>query len=100
MEFHGIDGGPRGGSCTFAIRYASGASNLANRPCLIELNGLKLGSLLFETTKSWDEWDYTSFESEDCEPGRKNSLRITARTAWGGPNIDRLEVILATMDQR
>ncbi len=75
------------GAVTFEIRYANGST--ANRPMDIIVNGaLVADELAFTPTGNWDTWaDQTFTAALNAGP---NTIRATATTASGGPNVDKL----------
>jgi len=77
------------GTATLSLRYANGTTT--NRPMDIAVNGtvVSLG-LAFAGTGSWDTWA-TKTLSAPVNAG-SNTIRATATTATGGPNVDFLDV--------
>jgi chitin-binding protein len=77
------------GSATLAIRYANGTST--NRPMDIAVNGSVVAAgRAFNGTGSWDTWA-TSTLSVPLVAG-SNTIRTTATTANGGPNLDYIDL--------
>src|SRR5258706_467473 len=77
------------GTATLAIRYANGTT--VNRPMNISVNGATVASnLAFNGTTNWDTWA-TKTVSAVLNAGA-NTVRATATTANGGPNVDELTV--------
>jgi glucose/arabinose dehydrogenase len=76
------------GTATAAFRYANGTT--ANRPMTITVNGTAVGTLNFPPTASWDTWA-TATLPVNLVAGT-NTIRATATTSAGGPNLDYLEV--------
>ncbi|MGH3648911.1 MAG: carbohydrate-binding protein, partial [Micromonosporaceae bacterium] len=77
------------GSRTLTFRYANGTST--NRPMDIRVNGaLAADELAFPGTGAWSTWQTRSM-SAYLNAGA-NTVRATATTANGGPNVDYLEV--------
>lgn len=77
------------GSQTLAIRFANGTTT--NRPMDITVNGsLARDEAAFAGTGAWTSWQETSF-SVALQAGT-NTIRATATTANGGPNVDRISV--------
>jgi hypothetical protein len=69
------------------VRYANGSR--AERPMRLTVNGEPLDILYFGTTGGWDTWrDYTT---TPLLAAGANTVRLTATTGRGGPNVDRLE---------
>ncbi|HVQ90826.1 MAG TPA: glycoside hydrolase family 88 protein [Mycobacteriales bacterium] len=79
----------RAGTAALALRYANGTS--ANRPMDIAVNGTVVAAgRAFAGTGSWDSWA-TSTLTAALAAG-PNTIRATATSANGGPNVDWLEV--------
>ena len=77
------------GTVTLALRYANGTST--NRPMDIAVNGSVVSAgRPFAGTGSWDSWA-TSTLTAALVAG-SNTIRATATSANGGPNVDWLEV--------
>jgi chitodextrinase len=76
------------GSATLTIRYASNDTN--NRQCAIEVNGVSEGNISFAPTGSWTTWT-TETIVVPLNAGN-NTIRITANTSEGGPNIDYIDI--------
>jgi hypothetical protein len=78
---------PVSASGTATFRYANGTTT--NRPMDIAVNGTVVSSgHAFGGTGSWDTWVSTSV-SVPLRPGT-NTIRATATTSNGGPNVDKL----------
>ncbi|MFI5747727.1 glycosyl hydrolase family 8 [Streptomyces sp. NPDC051644] len=76
------------GSTALAIRYANGTTT--DRPMDISVNGTVVASgLAFGGTGSWDTWA-TKTVTAQLTAGT-NTVRATATTANGGPNLDYLD---------
>ncbi|MFF3124986.1 glycosyl hydrolase family 8 [Streptomyces sp. NPDC057908] len=76
------------GSTSLAIRYANGTTT--NRPMDISVNGTVVASgAAFNGTGSWDTWA-TKTVAAQLVAGT-NTIRATATTANGGPNLDYLD---------
>ncbi|MEV0235542.1 CBM35 domain-containing protein [Nonomuraea sp. NPDC050786] len=75
------------GSHTLTIRYANGTST--NRPMSISANGTAT-TRDFPATANWDTWADAQITAT-LNAG-VNTVRATATTANGGPNVDRLSV--------
>src|SRR6266542_2557371 len=74
---------------TLTFRYANGTTT--NRTMDIRVNGLLVADeLAFNNTLSWDMWD-TRTISVVLSAG-SNTIRASATTADGGPNLDNLQV--------
>jgi chitinase len=77
------------GSATLAIRFANGTAT--NRPMDIAVNGTTVASgVAFNGTGAWTSWQ-TASVTATLNAGA-NTVRATATTANGGPNVDRLTV--------
>jgi alpha-L-fucosidase len=76
------------GSVPLTFRYANGTT--ASRPMDITVNGSPLSSLAFNATGAWTTWT-TAALTAPLTAGN-NTIRITATTAGGGPNLDNLTV--------
>ncbi|NUO61572.1 MAG: carbohydrate-binding protein [Hamadaea sp.] len=76
------------GTATLAIRYANGTTT--NRPMDIAVNGTVVSAgLAFAGTGSWDTWA-TKVLTAPVSAG-SNTIRATATTVNGGPNLDYLD---------
>ncbi|GAA0951238.1 glycosyl hydrolase family 28 protein [Nonomuraea longicatena] len=77
------------GTATLTFRYANGTA--VGRPMDITVNGtLAAGGLAFDPTGAWPTWT-TRTVTVPLAAGA-NTVRATATTANGGPNLDRLSV--------
>jgi hypothetical protein len=75
------------GSVAFTIRYANGTT--VNRPMTIAVNGTTVAAnQAFNGTGTWDTWADQSFTA--TFNAGTNTIRATATTSNGGPNVDRL----------
>jgi hypothetical protein len=80
---------PAAGAATLRLRYANGTTS--SRPMDISVNGAPaVATPAFPGTGSWDTWA-TATVTVTLAAG-SNTIRTTATTATGGPNIDYLEV--------
>ncbi|MFC4589175.1 glycosyl hydrolase family 8 [Sphaerisporangium corydalis] len=81
------------GAATLALRYANGTT--VNRPMDVRVNGAVVASAkAFAGTGSWDTWaDGTLTATLNAGA---NTVRATATTSVGGPNLDRLTVTTQT----
>jgi Fungal chitosanase of glycosyl hydrolase group 75/Carbohydrate binding module (family 35)/Carbohydrate binding module (family 6) len=76
------------GTATLAIRYANGTTT--NRPMDIAVNGTVVSAgLAFPGTGSWDTWATQTISAP--VNGGSNTIRATATTSNGGPNVDFLD---------
>ncbi|WP_329128125.1 carbohydrate-binding protein [Streptomyces sp. NBC_01465] len=72
-----------------ALRYANGTT--ANRPMDISVNGTVVSAgRPFNPTADWDTWA-TSSLAVALKSGT-NTIRATAATADGGPNVDQITI--------
>ncbi len=79
------------GTATVRFRYANGTTT--NRPMDITVNGtLVAPQLAFNPTGSWDTWAIVSITV--TLPAGASTIRATATTVNGGPNLDYMEVQL------
>jgi glucose/arabinose dehydrogenase len=77
------------GTYNFSIRYSNAST--ADRPMDITVNGtLVRGAMSFPVTANWDTWQEGTFTA-NLNAG-SNTVRATATTSAGGPNVDRLRV--------
>jgi hypothetical protein len=76
------------GTATVSIRYANGTTT--DRPMAIAVNGTVASTLSFPGTGSWDTWATKTFTA--TVTAGANTIRATATTANGGPNVDFLDV--------
>ncbi len=76
------------GTAKLTIRYANGTT--ASRPMTLTVNGAAAGTLDFPPTGSWDTWAAATVTVP--LPAGANTVRATATTANGGPNLDCLDV--------
>ncbi|MEU7898069.1 glycosyl hydrolase family 28 protein [Nonomuraea sp. NPDC049152] len=78
-----------GGAATITFRYANGTT--ANRPMDIAVNGTVVAAgKAFNGTGAWTTWQ-TSSVSAQLAAG-SNTIRATATTANGGPNLDKITI--------
>ncbi|MDX3102870.1 CBM35 domain-containing protein [Nonomuraea angiospora] len=78
------------GPATLTVRYANGTG--ADRPADLAVNGRIVASgLSFPATGAWTTWASRSVVA-DLAAGA-NTIRLTAATAGGCPNLDYLEVV-------
>jgi len=77
------------GPATVTIRYANGTAT--NRPMDIRVNGTVVATgVAFGGTGNWDTWQNRTLTLTLA--AGTNTIRATATTANGGPNVDYLEV--------
>ena len=76
------------GNATLAFRFANGAT--AARPMAITVDGAAVSTPAFAGTGAWTSWSTTSV-TRNLSAGT-HTVRATATTATGGPNLDSLAV--------
>ncbi|MEV6037426.1 glycosyl hydrolase family 28 protein [Nonomuraea sp. NPDC052116] len=77
------------GTATLTLRYANGTT--ANRAMDIAVNGTVVAAAKpFNGTGAWTTWQSTTVSAQLVAGA--NTVRATATTANGGPNLDYLEV--------
>ncbi|MCU0663159.1 MAG: DUF5010 domain-containing protein [Myxococcota bacterium] len=76
------------GSYTLKFRYAASSSS---RQCAVIVNGANVGNVAFSATGSWTTWGTASL-TKSLKAGN-NTIRISANTSSGGPNLDSMEVL-------
>lgn len=79
----------KGGNHTLLIKYANASGN--NRPCELKVNGVTVKNILFPAR--FADWNYywIARVTINLNAGN-NTIRITANTSTGGPNIDNIAV--------
>ena len=81
------------GSATLTVRFANGTTT--NRPMDIAVNGTTVASgVAFNGTGAWTTWQNATITA-NLNAGA-NTVRATATTANGGPNVDKLTVTEGT----
>jgi chitinase len=76
-------------SVKLTFRYANGSQG--NRPTAIIVNGTTVTTLNFAVTGSWSTWK-TASVTVTLKTGTTSTIRATATTLVGGPNVDWLEL--------
>jgi polygalacturonase len=76
------------GPATLVFRFANGTT--VGRPMDLTINGAPVGTLTFAGTGAWTTWQ-TASVAAPLNAGN-NTVRLTATTANGGPNVDYMEV--------
>jgi polygalacturonase len=76
------------GPAAVLFRFANGTT--ATRPMDLTVNGVQVGTLTFVGTGAWTTWQTASVQVPLA--AGTNTVRLTATTANGGPNVDYLEV--------
>ncbi len=79
---------PSAGSYTLKLRYANGVTT--NRQCALAVNGSNLTNISFSPTGSWTTW--VVVEATLNLNAGNNTIRLTANTSSGGPNLDNFQV--------
>jgi len=80
---------PADGNYKVDFRFANGTA--ANRPVNISVNGAKeVANLDFDGTGAWTSWSVNSIVLP-LKAG-KNTIKATATTSGGGPNMDYIEL--------
>jgi polygalacturonase len=75
------------GAATLVFRFANGTT--AARPMDLVVNGVPAGTLTFGGTGAWTTWQTASVQVPLT--AGNNTVRLTATTANGGPNVDYVE---------
>ena len=77
------------GNRTLLIKYANGSG--VNRPCELKVNGITVKKVLF--TSRFADWNYywIARVTVNLNAGN-NTIRVTANTSTGGPNIDNIAI--------
>jgi chitinase len=76
------------GSAKLTFRYANGSAG--NRPTSLIVNGTTVTTLSFAPTTNWATWA-TATATVTLKSGT-NTIRVSATTSPGGPNLDSLTV--------
>jgi glycosyl hydrolase group 75 (putative chitosanase)/carbohydrate binding protein with CBM6 domain len=76
------------GSTQFVVRYANGTT--ASRPMTVAIDGTTVSTPTFGTTANWDTWATATVTS--TVTAGNHTVKLTATTANGGPNLDSLTV--------
>ncbi|MDQ8183292.1 carbohydrate-binding protein [Pelagicoccus sp. SDUM812005] len=85
LQWEGVGGGA-GGEVKLTFRYASAT----DRSCTITVNGIAIGSHVFSSTGTWDNWQEKTIVVALL--AGENTIRITVNTDAGGPNVDRISL--------
>jgi hypothetical protein len=78
---------PSAGTYNISFRFANGGGT--NRSCFITVNGTNGSTQNFPSNGSWSNWQTATFTGISLNAGN-NTIRLTANSANGGPNIDNL----------
>ncbi len=84
----------RAGRYRLQFRYANAGTN--PRRCEAIVNGKKLGDVAFNSTGSWTNWKTVSLDVNLV--AGNNTIRVTANTSSGGPNLDWMSVSSAARE--
>jgi hypothetical protein len=77
------------GTASLTFRYANGTT--VDRPLSVSVNGSTVASSLsFPPTTDWTDWESRTLTT--ALAAGVNTVRVTATTANGGPNLDHLDV--------
>ncbi len=76
------------GSTQLIFRYANGTT--VSRPMTVAVDGTTVSTPTFAATGSWETWTTTTV-TVNATAG-SHSVKVTATTANGGPNLDSLTV--------
>ena len=76
------------GPATVTVRFANGTA--ADRPMSVSVNGAAGFTQSFPATGAWTTWTTVTFPV--TLTAGTNTIRLTATTVGGGPNLDRLTV--------
>lgn len=76
---------PTAGSYALSFRYSLANSS---RPCEVRVNGVSFGNTAFAPTGNWAVWVVEN-KTVTLQAGN-NVVRLTAATASGGPNVDKM----------
>jgi hypothetical protein len=80
---------PTAGQYTLVFRYANGSTG--NRQCAVTVNDkTNAGNVTFAKTGAWTTWATQSIKVS-LQQGN-NTIRVTANTSAGGPNLDKMDV--------
>ena len=76
---------------TYAVTFRFGNGSGANRQCALIVNGIGQGNIPFSSNSSWNLWQTVTL-SVPLNSGN-NTIRLTANTGAGGPNLDYMDVM-------
>ena len=76
------------GQAQIIVRYSNG--NPPIRPMDLFVNGIKVGTKDFATTKGWTKWSTEAFSASLL--AGENTIRLVAATTAAGSNIDYIEI--------
>lgn len=75
-------------SATLSFVYANGGT--VDRQCAVIVNGTNRGNVSFSPTGAWTTWQPVTI-NVPLNAGN-NTIRVTANTTNGGPNLDKVDV--------
>jgi len=81
-----IDCTVTGPATSLAVRFANGTTT--SRPMALTVDGTSAGTVNFPGTGAWSTWG-TATVPLSLDEG-SHTIRLTATTSDGGPNLDRL----------
>ncbi len=73
------------------FRFANGSN--APRPTAITVNGILVASVAFPVTNGWSDWRTLTVHIS-LLTGSNNSIKVIATSDNGGPNLDKVTVVL------
>ncbi|MDQ2589095.1 CBM35 domain-containing protein [Saccharothrix yanglingensis] len=82
------------GTASLGVRFANGHSSGTSRPANLVVNGSVVGTVTFEPTGAWTTWTTKTLIASLNTGG--NTIRLEPTTADGLPNIDHLDLAVAT----
>lgn len=74
----------KAGEVTVTVRFANGGADPRNM--MLSINGVDVREVEFASTDGWTNWMETEVKVKLAEG--KNTLKLTAVSALGGPNVD------------
>lgn len=77
------------GTATLRLRFAN--ASCCNRAMDISVNGAVLRDVRFDPMRTWDDWNTVTVPVTLA--AGTNTVRATATSREGGPNIDYLEIV-------
>jgi alpha-galactosidase len=90
IEWNNINA-PSAGQYSLEFRYANGSGG--NRQCAITINdATNAGNVAFGRTGGWTTWTTASIKV-GLKQGM-NKIRVMANTSSGGPNLDKMDLML------
>ncbi len=89
VEWGNVSASPTNRS-SIVITYANGTA--VSRRCNVTVNGVSYGNFNFVSTGSWSTWGTQTIAVTNLSNTGLNTVKITANTSSGGPNVDFLTV--------